>query len=466
MIFKQYYLSCLAHASYLLGDETTKTAVLVDPQRDVDEYVKDAAEMGLTIRHVFLTHFHADFLAGHLDLRDRFGATIHLGARAKADFDVVSMTDGERLSFPGMTLEVLETPGHTPESISIVVYDHEKSAEKPWAVLTGDTLFVGDVGRPDLMASIGISAEELATELHSSLHDKLLQLPDTTIVYPAHGAGSMCGKALGTESFTTIGRQRVENAALQPMPVDEFIAYVTANQPIAPAYFLFDAMQNRREHETLPQVKARSLLPLSLARVDELMRSEPVQVIDTRDADAFARGYLPGSLNLGLDGSFATWAGSVLEKERPIIVIAEPGREEEVVVRLGRIGYDWVMGYLDGGPAALQAPGVDLERSERVQPAELETMLDAAEPPVVVDVRGCGEFAGGHIAGAMTLPLQQLKGRLGEIPFDRDIVFVCRSGYRSSVAASVFRALRGDAARDLSGGMLEWKADQVGLATA
>ena len=266
MIFKQYYLGCLAHASYLIGDKRTRTAVVVDPQRDVDQYLKDAEDQKVEIRYVFLTHFHADFVAGHLELRDRVGAKICLGAKAKADFPFQAFKDGDLLEFGGIRLKVLETPGHTPEGISLVVFDLEKSSTIPHAVLTGDTLFIGDVGRPDLMASVGITANELAGMLYDFLHDKILSLPDATLVYPAHGAGSMCGKQLSTEKFSTMETQRRYNYALQPMEKEEFINLVTADQPEAPQYFSFDAMLNRSERPTLEQVLERELHPLSRRR--------------------------------------------------------------------------------------------------------------------------------------------------------------------------------------------------------
>ena len=251
MILKQYYLGCLAHASYLLGDESSATAFIVDPQRDVQQYVADAEKFGLRIRHVFLTHFHADFIAGHLELRDRCGAVIHLGSRAEAEYAFVPMADGDFLDFPGMRLQVVETPGHTIESISILVFDRAKSETEPHAVLTGDTLFIGDVGRPDLRASLGFSANDLGAHLYDSLHNKLLTLPDATLVYPAHGAGSLCGKQLSSDTVSSLGDQRRMNYALQPMSKEDFIRLVTADQPDAPQYFTYDAILNTRERVTL-----------------------------------------------------------------------------------------------------------------------------------------------------------------------------------------------------------------------
>jgi hydroxyacylglutathione hydrolase len=248
MILKQYYLGCLAHASHMLGDEASSTASVVDPQRDIEQYVADTAKFGLHLRHVFLTHFHADFVAGHLELRDRCGATIHLGSRAKAGYAFVPMADGDTLDFPGLRLQVLETPGHTIESISILVFDLQKDRAKPYAVLTGDTLFIGDVGRPDLRASLGWTANELGARLYDSLHQQLLTLPDDTLVYPAHGAGSLCGKRLSSDTVSSLGDQRRMNYALQPMIKEEFIRLVTADQPEAPQYFTYDALLNTREH--------------------------------------------------------------------------------------------------------------------------------------------------------------------------------------------------------------------------
>src|SRR5271154_3925704 len=345
MILKQYYLGCLAHASYLLGDEVSSTAIVVDPQRDIEQYLADADKLGLHIRHVFLTHFHADFIAGHLELRDRCGAVIYLGGRAKAEYSFVPMADGDALDFPGLRLQVLETPGHTIESISILVFDLQKDSTNPLAVLTGDTLFIGDVGRPDLRASLGWTANDLGAHLYDSLHNKLLPLPDETLVYPAHGAGSLCGKQLSSETVSSLGDQRRMNYALQPMSKDEFIRLVTADQPDAPQYFTYDAILNTRERATLESNLERVLQPVAL---DEVIRlgDECAQLLDVRDAAEFARGHLVGSINIGLGGQYATWAGTVLDRTKPIVIVAEPGREKEAALRLGRIGFDHVTGYL------------------------------------------------------------------------------------------------------------------------
>src|SRR6202167_3337830 len=304
MILKQYYLGCLAHASYLLGDEVSSTAIVVDPQRDIEQYLADADKLGLQIRHVFLTHFHADFIAGHLELRDRCGATIYLGSCAKAEYAFIPMADGDTLDFPGLRLQVLETPGHTIESISILVFDLQKDPANPHAVLTGDTLFIGDVGRPDLRASLGWTADDLGAHLYDSLHHKLMTLPDETLVYPAHGAGSLCGKNLSSDTVSSMGEQRRFNYALQPMSKEEFIRLVTADQPDAPAYFTYDAILNTRERATLDQSLEVTLLPVQL---EELLRMHVrgAQIVDVRDPSEYAKGHLTAIINIGLGGQYA-----------------------------------------------------------------------------------------------------------------------------------------------------------------
>src|SRR5713101_2596218 len=354
MILHQFYLNCLAHASYLVGDEQTKTAAVVDPQRDIGQYLSFAEKHGLRIAHVFLTHLHADFIAGHLELRDRAGATIYLGAAARAEYRFTPLLDGDRVEIGRVRLQAIETPGHTPESISIAVYDLDRSETEPHAVLTGDTLFIGDVGRPDLRAALGWSAADLGGMLFDSLHTKLLGLPDESLVYPAHGAGSLCGKSLSKETVSTLGEQRRTNYALQPMSKEAFISVVTADQPDAPAYFTYDAVLNSEERPTLDETLARGMNPLTLDSLLKL-QADGAQVLDTRDSAEFAAAHLQGSINIGLGGQYATWAGTVLNREKPIILIAEPGRQEEAAMRLGRIGFDNVVGYLSDGLRSLES---------------------------------------------------------------------------------------------------------------
>src|ERR1700759_3370804 len=378
VIFKQFYLPCLAHASYLIGDEATGTAAVVDPQRDTDQYVAFASEHGLQIKHVFLTHLHADFVAGHLELRDRAGATIYLGSTAKTAYTFTPLHDGDILEFGRVRLKTLETPGHTPESVSIVVFDIDASDTLPYAVLTGDTLFIGDVGRPDLRVALGWSATDLGGMLFDSLHEKLLPLPDQSLVYPAHGAGSLCGRAISKETVSTMGEQRRWNYALQPMTKEAFIGVVTADQPDAPPYFTYDAVLNSQERPTLDEALAREMKPLALDTV-LAVQAEGAQVLDTRDPDEFAAAHLAGSINVGLGGQYATWAGTVLDHTNPIVIIADPGRENESAVRLGRIGFDHVAGYLDNGLRSLEARPDLVAFTERLSVQFAAELLSAAK---------------------------------------------------------------------------------------
>jgi hydroxyacylglutathione hydrolase len=457
MILKQYYLGCLAHASYLLGDQASSTAIVVDPQRDIEQYVADAERFNLQIRHVFLSHFHADFIAGHLELRDRCGATIHLGSRAEAEYAFTPMADGDTLHFSGLRLEVLETPGHTIESISILVFDLEKSADKPHAVLTGDTLFIGDVGRPDLRASLGWTANELASHLYDSLHNKLLALPDETLVYPAHGAGSLCGKQLSSDTVSSLGDQRRMNYALGPMSKDEFISLITAGQPDAPQYFTYDAILNTRERVTLDVNLEKVLKPVALDEVNRL-GDAGAQVLDVRDAAEFAKGHLAGSINIGLGGQYATWAGTLLDRARPIVIVAEPGREQEAALRLGRIGFDHVRGYLDGGMAALAARPDLVSQTERVTAREVAEELASADPPLVLDIRNPGEWEAKRIPGSVNIPLNHMQERLAEIPRGRRVAVHCAGGYRSSIATSILHRNGVTNLIEMAGGIAAWDA--------
>ena len=402
----RYYLGCLAHASYLIADRVGGQAAVIDPQRDIEQYLADAERLGCEIRHVFLTHLHADFIAGHLELRDRVGASIHLGAEASAEYPFTPMADGDELELGQVRLSVLETPGHSPESVSILVFDPEHSRTCPYAVLTGDTLFIGDVGRPDLRASLGWSADQLASMLYDSLRDKLLPLPDDTLVYPAHGAGSLCGKNLSTDTVSTIGGQRKYNYALQPMSRKRFIEIVTSDQPDTPAYFTYDAILNARERPTLDETLVRELQPLTLVQLLEAVQ-DGAQLLDSREQAEFEGAHIRGALNIGLGGSFATWSGTLLDPERPVILVAEPGREVEAATRLGRIGFDTVAGYLQGGMQQLTAAPELVERTERITAGSLGERLGVPPLPLLIDVRTAQEWSDGHIDSAMNIPLSQ-----------------------------------------------------------
>jgi glyoxylase-like metal-dependent hydrolase (beta-lactamase superfamily II)/rhodanese-related sulfurtransferase len=439
-------------------------AAIVDPQRDIEQYVACAQEHGVRITHVFLTHLHADFLAGHLEIRDRTGATICLGAKASAEYAYRPMQDHDAIDLGRVRIEALETPGHTPESISLLIFDLERSATIPHAVLTGDTLFVGDVGRPDLRAALGWSAASLGNLLYDSLRTKLLSLPDETLVYPAHGAGSLCGKALGTETFSTIGEQRRSNYALQPMSREAFVELVTADQPDAPGYFVYDAVLNSREHPTLDQSLAAGLRPLSVQQVLERQRAG-AQVVDTREPAEFAAAHLTGSLNIGLGGQYATWAGSMLDPGAPIVIVAEPGREQESAIRLGRIGFDGVVGYLQDGLHSLRLRPELTAATERVSPAVAAERMLSAEPPQVVDVRSAREYGQKHIVGSVNIPLNHLAERAQELPAHRSLIVHCAGGYRSSIGASLLQQRGFSRLSELAGGLAAWETAGLPLSS-
>jgi hydroxyacylglutathione hydrolase len=456
MILRQFYLNCLAHASYLIGDEHTRTAAVVDPQRDIDQYLALAGEHGLRIAHVFLTHFHADFVAGHLELRDRTGATIYLGLAAKAQYAFTPLRDGQSVEFGRVRLTALETPGHTAESISILVFDLDRSAIEPHAVLTGDTLFVGDVGRPDLRVALGWSAADLGGLLYESLQNKLLTLPDASLVYPAHGAGSLCGKAISKETVSTIGEQRRSNYALQPMSKAAFIDLVTADQPEAPPYFTYDAVLNSQERPTLDEALARQLQPMALEQV-LAVRDAGGQILDTRDPVDFAAAHLSGSINIGLGGQYATWAGTILSRDAPIVIVADPGRELESATRLGRIGFDHVVGFLRGGLGSLASRPDLTATTERLSAAVAHERLESGAP-LLVDVRDPREREQKHVAASINVPLNHLTTRLDELPKDRALLLHCAGGYRSSIAASVLQAHGFLQVSEIAGGIGAWEA--------
>jgi glyoxylase-like metal-dependent hydrolase (beta-lactamase superfamily II)/rhodanese-related sulfurtransferase len=464
LILKQFYLPCLAHASYLIGDEATGAAAVVDPQRDTDQYIAFAAERSLQIKHVFLTHLHADFIAGHLELRDRVGATIYLGASAKAGYAFAPLHDGDTLEFGRVRLKALETPGHTPESISILVYDLNASDTQPHAVLTGDTLFIGDVGRPDLRAALGWSATELGGLLFDSLH-KLLGLPDQSLVYPAHGAGSLCGKAISKETVSTLGEQRRLNYALQPMSKEAFIQVVTADQPDAPAYFTYDAVRNSEERPTLDEALAREMNPLTLDAVLKL-QADGAQILDTRDPDEFGSAHLKGSVNIGLGGQYATWAGTMLDHAHPIVIIADPGRENESAVRLGRIGFDHVAGFLQNGLHSLESRPELVAFTERLSAPFAAELLSSSEPPLVIDVRTPREREQKHIDGSLSVPLSRLVENVETLPKNRPLLVYCAGGYRSSIGASLLQSRGFEPVCEIAGGIAAWEAAKLPVRSA
>lgn len=452
MKFTQYYLDCLSQASYLIGDETTGRAVVVDPRRDIDEYVSDAKAAGLTIELVLETHFHADFLSGHLELAQATGAQIGFSSVAETEFSTRKLADGERISLGEVELQILHTPGHTPESISIVVWEHAGDAE-PYGVLTGDTLFIGDVGRPDLLSSIGFSRDELASKLYDSLHDKLLPLPDATRVYPAHGAGSACGKNLSTDTWSTMGEQRLTNYALLAPDKMTFVDLVTEGQSPAPSYFIYDAVLNRKDRPLLDE----SALPesLDLAGAERAVAAGAM-LIDGRDPEDFARGHLAGSINIGLNGRYAEFAGSVVPADVDMVLVVDNGFELEAKNRLARIGFDRVVGYLVD-PLAVMADNPDkVRKASRLTATEFEDRRAAVENLQVVDVRNPGEVELGSIEDMVAIPVGQLPGRVDELDPATPTVVYCAGGYRSSVAASVLRQAGFADVSDVLGGYSAW----------
>jgi hydroxyacylglutathione hydrolase len=454
LFFRQYDLACLSLYSYLIGDTTTGRAVVVDPQRDISEYVADAAANGLIIERVLETHFHADFLSGHLELAEATGAVISYGDVARPDFEIDPLAHGQRLSLGEVTLEIRHTPGHTPESISIVVSPSPEAG--PWAVLTGDALFIGDVGRPDLLTSVGRSADSLARELYRSLHEQLLTLPDTTLVYPAHGAGSACGKHLSAAASSTIGEQRETNYALAPMTVDQFVEAVTEGQGVAPLYFAFAADANKRERELLDDHEA----PRSLTLDDAVALGRAgAALLDTRSPESFASGHLRGSVNVGLDGRFAEYAGNVIRPGQDVVLLGDLGRATEGKVRLARIGLDAVAGAVSDIEAELAAHPELASSARRLTARDVAAWLAEQPDLQLVDVRNPSELAvGGSIPGARNLPLPQLLDHLDELDPSRPTVVYCAGGYRSSVAASTLAAHGFTHVADLIGGYGAWLA--------
>ena len=449
MYFEQFYLGCLAHASYMLASQGE--AVVVDPQRDVDIYLKAAEEHGVKIHHIFETHLHADFVSGHKELAARTGAKIYIGARAGAKFSHVDVDDGFELRVGKVLLRVLDTPGHTLESICLVITDEERSG-KPWAVLTGDTLFLGDVGRPDLSKTH--TPPQLAGMLYDSLHDKLLALPDEVLVYPAHGAGSLCGRNMRAERSSTIGIERLTNYALQIKSKEEFVQQLTANLPARPDYFLQDAEINREGASTLADLA--ELPPIS-ARELKSMLEEGAFALDVRPGDQFAQGHVPGSINIALSGQFASWAGTVLGLSSRPVLIADSGEQvSEARLRLTRVGIEEARGYLNGGVEAWKQAGFALAELPEIT---VQTLHDRWQRHAlqVLDVRREPEWQAGHIAGASWWPLDNFKVSPPEIDRDLPIAVHCKSGYRSMIACSLLQRAGFRDVTNVIGGFDAWQ---------
>lgn len=450
MLFEQIYLGCLAHASYLIGSDGE--AAVVDPTRDVDEYIRKAGEKGLRIRYVVETHLHADFVSGHRELAERAGAEIVIGARAGALFPHRAIGEGDEMRVGRVVLRFLETPGHTPESLSVLVIDTERSPE-PRMVLTGDTLFVGDVGRPDLVGIRGLTPAHMAGLLYDSLHGKLLTLPDAVEVYPAHGAGSLCGKNIRQETWSTIGEQRRTNHALQPMPREAFIAKMTADLPEQPRYFGMDVEINRRG---APVLAARRPPPVLDAEAFAAGQRAGAEVVDVRSNVEFGAGHVPGALNIGLGGQFASWAGTLLDPARPVLIVAaDDDRAAEAVLRLSRVGLENAAGSLGGGVAAWRASGRPLATVPQITVADLRSLVGKGELQVV-DVRRAAEYAAGHVPGAVHAPLDRLAAEAARLDPARPTAVLCAGGYRSSAATSLLAQRGFKDLRNVLGGTGAW----------
>ncbi|OFV98527.1 MAG: MBL fold metallo-hydrolase [Acidobacteria bacterium RIFCSPLOWO2_02_FULL_61_28] len=452
MYFEQFYLACLSHASYMIGSEGV--AAVIDPQRDVAIYLEEARKNGLQIAHVIETHLHADFISGHRELAAATGARIYLGAKAGAKFPHVPVRDGDEIRFGRCRLEFLETPGHTVESLCIVVTDFDRSPE-PFAVFTGDTLFIGDVGRPDLSGEL--TPQELAGMLYDSLHDKLLKLPDAVEVYPAHGAGSLCGRQMSSERSSTIGKERAANYAVRAATREEFVRLLTSELPERPGYFALDAEINRAGAPPLSELRP---LP-ALSPVEVLAKQkEGILILDTRPADQFAAAHIPGSIFIGLSGQYASWAGTLLGLDSDLILVAEdPERVTESRVRLARVGIERVVGYLGDGIAGWTRAGFPAVQTPYVSAEELHRLLrDDGRDIQLLDVRRPPEWEEGHIEQATSKPLHKLTALLADLDPQRLTVVHCQSGYRSLIASSLLQRSGFQQVINVTGGFDAWRA--------
>lgn len=469
MYFEQFYLACLAHASYLLGSEGI--AAVVDPQRDVEIYLEEAARQGLKIAHVIETHLHADFVSGHRELAARTGAKIYIGAQARATFPHVPVHEGDEVRFGRCRLRFLETPGHTPESVCVLVTDVDRSPE-PWALLTGDTLFIGDVGRPDL--SPGFTPQQLAGLLYDSLHRKILALPDHVEIYPAHGAGSLCGRNISPERRSTVGKERAFNYALRPMHRDDFIRLLTTDLPVRPEYFALDAEINRAGAPGLAELPALpALAPAEVASWQE----RGAVVLDTRPTPQFGAAHIPGAVHIGLSGQYASWAASLIGLDCPIVLLAEdPERLGESRMRLARVGIEKVVGYLRDGILAWQREGLPLDQVPQISVTEVHReRMEDPHAIQLIDVRRPMEWQAGHIEGAALRPLDQMQLRkehasgmspeiLAGLDPGKPLAVHCKSGYRSSIATSLLQRAGFRRVINVVGGFDAWQAQQLPVA--
>lgn len=434
MYVEQIYTNCLAHAAYYI--ESEGEAVLIDPLRDYQPLLELAKKRKATVKYVLETHFHADFVSSHVDVARETGAEIVYGPGAQADFPIKVVEDGEKLTVGNVALETIHTPGHTLESVCFVLYNEDGA---PHAIFTGDTVFVGDVGRPDLAVKSDLTQEELAARMYDSIHNKIMPLPDHLILYPGHGPGSQCGKNIGKETSSTLGEQKKHNYAFQPMTKSEFIETLTDGLLPPPQYFFRDAAINRSGYDPYGEVMSRNLASLSVEAFEAEQKNGAL-VLDVRTPDEFETGFVPGAMNIGLNGAYAVWAGSLFDIEKPVVIVVEPGKEAEAVSRLARIGYEHVKGYLEGGMDAWKAAGKPLKTVDSVQPEEFVRRYEASETATeVLDVRRPPEYESAHIANATNIPLDELEERIGELKKDKPYYVHCAGGYRSMIASSILK---------------------------
>jgi len=463
MYIRQLYTGCLSEAAYYI--ESEGEAAVIDPLRDTDEYTALADERKASIKYIFETHFHADFVSGHIDLGQKTGAPIIYGPRTETSYPVHVAKDGEVFRLGALTIEVLHTPGHTLESTCYLLRD---ATGKPHAIFTGDTLFVGDVGRPDLaQKGADLTMNDLAGMLYDSLQRKIIPLPDETIVYPAHGPGSSCGKNLGPNTFSTIGQEKQTNYALQATSREAFIESVTDGLQAPPQYFPINARINKEGYESLDAVLGKGMKAFSVHEFKEKIQSENVLILDTRPAPVFTQGFVPGSISIGLEGRFAEWAGMLLPFDKPIVLVTEAGKEEESVVRMARVGFANMEGYLEGGYEAWQNAGEKIDMVIEVEADELAMDIPHDKNLVVIDVRRDTEFADGHVKGALNLPLNDLTdpGSMANIEEQQNLYVHCAGGYRSVIAISLMKRQGIHNLRNITGGWGRIK-EQEGIEVA
>jgi glyoxylase-like metal-dependent hydrolase (beta-lactamase superfamily II)/rhodanese-related sulfurtransferase len=449
MKIEQIYTGCIAHSAYYL--ESNGEAAIFDPLREVQPYIEKAQKDGASIKYIFETHFHADFVSGHLDLAKKTGATIVYGPTAKPQFEAVIATDNQEFKVGLYTVRAIHTLGHTMESTSYLLIDENG---KEYGLISGDTLFIGDVGRPDLAQHVisELTPELLASHLYDSLRNKIMPLSDDIIVYPNHGAGSACGKNMSKETTDTLGNQKRTNYALNPsLSREEFTKQLLDGQRNPPAYFPENVLLNIRGYDSIDTVMKRGLKPLTIGAFETLANETDALLLDTRDPEIFSQAFIPNSINIGIDGSFAMWAGALIPGvKHPILLITEAGKEEETITRLARVGYDNVLGYLQGSFDAWQQSGKEIDRASRITAKELESMMESK--PIIIDVRNETEFDAEHINGAINVPLDYLNYNLNSFPKEQPFIIHCAGGYRSMIAASILKARGWENFADVKGG--------------